>query len=131
MIGIWHTASQQFLLWLCIVTTLVFALPITFAPLRWATLMRWRLPEDTDLAVYFGRCLGCFILIVEALMLRAALDGTALVTVFEILAAIFASMVALHIVGAIQRIQPWTETVEIGLYSVLFALTLGFYPVVG
>lgn len=131
MIGIWHTASQQFLLWLCIVTTLVFALPITFAPLRWATLMRWRLPEDTDLAVYFGRCLGCFILIVEALMLRAALDGTALVTVFEILAAIFASMVVLHIVGAIQRIQPWTETAEIGLYSVLFALTLGFYPVAG
>lgn len=131
MIGIWHTASQQFLLWLCIVTTLVFALPITFAPLRWATLMRWRLPEDTDLAVYFGRCLGCFILIVEALMLRAALDGTALVTVFEILAAIFASMVALHIVGAIQRIQPWTETAEIGLYGVLFALTLGFYPVAG
>lgn len=131
MIGIWHTESQQFLLWLCIVTTLAFALPITFAPLRWATLMRWRLPEDTDLAVYFGRCLGCFILIVEALMLRAALDGTALVTVFEILAAIFASMVVLHIVGAIQRIQPWTETAEIGLYSVLFALTLGFYPVAG
>ena len=129
MIGIWQHANQTFLLGLCIVTTLVFALPITFAPLRWAALMRWRPPVDTDLAVYFGRCLGCFILIVEVLMLRAALDGTALVTVFEILTLIFASMVLLHIVGAIQRIQPWTETAEIGLYSALFLLTLAFFPV--
>ena len=37
--------------------------------------MRWRIPQDIDLAVYFGRCLGAFILIVEALMLRAALTG--------------------------------------------------------
>lgn len=129
MIGIWQHANQTFLLGLCIVTTLAFALPITFAPLRWAALMRWRLPADTDLAVYFGRCLGCFILIVEMLMLRAALDGTALVTVFEILTLIFASMVLLHIIGAIQRIQPWTETAEIGLYSALFLLTLAFFPV--
>ncbi|QDF96704.1 hypothetical protein CJ010_09270 [Azoarcus sp. DD4] len=129
MIGIWQSASQTYLLGLCIVTTAVFALPITFAPLRWARLMRWRIPEHTDLAVYFGRCLGCFILIVEALMLRAALAGTAIVPTFEILVAIFAGMVLLHVVGAIQRIQPWTETAEIGLYSLLLALTLGFFPV--
>ena len=54
-------------------TTLVFALPIFLVPLTWARLMRWRIPQDVDLAVYFGRCLGAFILIVEALMLRAAL----------------------------------------------------------
>ena len=30
---------------------------------------------------------------------------------------------------AIQRIQPWTETAEIGLYSALFLLTLAFFPV--
>lgn len=130
MIGIWHDASQTYLLWLCIITTLVFALPITFMPLRWAKLMQWRLPEHTDLAVYFGRCLGCFILIVEALMLRAALHGTGLHMVFDQLILVFASMVILHVVGAIQRIQPWTETAEIGLYSGLLLLTLAFYPVV-
>lgn len=131
MIGTWQSASQDFLLGLCVVTTAVFALPITFAPLRWARLMRWRIPEHTDLAVYFGRCLGCFILIVEALMLRAALFGIALVPTYEILVAVFAGMVALHVIGAIQRIQPWTETAEIGLYSLLLALTLAFFPVGG
>ena len=29
----------------------------------WARAMQWNIPDDTDLAVYFGRCLGAFILI--------------------------------------------------------------------
>src|SRR5690606_37786947 len=85
MIGLWSESAQTFLLVLAISTTLVFALPIFLLPLAWARLMRWRIPQDIDLAVYFGRCLGAFILIVEALMLRAALTGEALHTTFEVL----------------------------------------------
>ncbi len=128
MIGIWHAHADRFLLTLCAVTTLVFALPITFAPLHWARLMRWRLPEHTDLAVYFGRCLGCFILIVEVMMLRAGIDGTARRFVFEVLVLVFTAMVLLHLVGWLQRIQPWTENAEVGLYGALLAATLGFMP---
>lgn len=131
MIGTWSAQAPTYLLWLCIVTTLVFALPITFAPLAWARLMRWRLPEHTDLAVYFGRCLGCFILILEAMMLRAALTGVALQPTFEFLSAVFALMLVVHIVGALQRIQPWTETAEIGMYGALLLVTLAFFPVAG
>ena len=91
--------------------------------------MRWRLPQEIDLAVYFGRCLGAFILIVEGLMLRAALTGEALLTTFEVLAAVALLMVLVHVHGALRRIQPWTETLEIGFYVALLVLTLLFWPV--
>ena len=87
MIGLWSLHAQTYLLVLAISTTLVFALPIFLFPLTWARLMRWRIPQDIDLAVYFGRCLGAFILIVEALMLRAALTGrTTSPGIFDVLA---------------------------------------------
>ncbi|MDN6860090.1 hypothetical protein QO207_26165 [Pseudomonas sp. CAN2814] len=128
MIGSWSAHAQTYLLVLSIATTLVFALPIFLAPLLWARVMQWTLPEHTDLAVYFGRCLGAFILIVEALMLRAALTGEALLTTFEVLAAVAGFMVVVHIHGALRRIQPWTETLETGFYAGMLVLTLLFWP---
>ena len=128
MIGLWSAHAQSYLLILAIATSLAFALPIFLVPLLWARAMRWSIPQHTDLAVYFGRCLGAFILIVEGLMLRAALTGEALQTTFEVLAAVALCMVAVHIYGALRRIQPWTETLEIGFYAGLFALTLLFWP---
>lgn len=128
MLGLWTVHAQTYLLALAVVTTLVFALPITLWPLTWARLMGWKLPEHTDLAVYFGRCLGAFILIVEALMCRAALTGEALHTTFEVLAAVATLMVLVHVYGAIKRIQPLSETLEIGMYSGMLALTLLFWP---
>ncbi|MBB4867048.1 hypothetical protein HNP46_005956 [Pseudomonas nitritireducens] len=128
MIGSWSAHAQTYLLVLSIATTLVFALPIFLAPLPWARIMQWTLPEHTDLAVYFGRCLGAFILIVEALMLRAALTGEALLTTFEVLAAVAGLMVVVHIHGALRRVQPWTETLETGFYAGMLVLTLLFWP---
>src|ERR1051326_3101395 len=75
MIGIWSAHAQAYLLVTMAITTITFALPIFLAPLRWARMLGWTIPAHTDLAVYFGRCLGAFVLIVEALMLRAALTG--------------------------------------------------------
>jgi len=129
MIGLWSAHAQSYLLVLSIATTLAFALPIFLVPLLWARLMQWTLPEHRDLAVYFGRCLGAFILIVEWLMLRAALTGEALVTTFEVLAAVAGFMVVVHVHGALRRIQPWTETVETGFYAGMLVLTLMFWPV--
>ena len=90
--------------------------------------MGWQIPTHTDLAVYFGRCLGAFILIVEGLMLRSALTGEAIHTVFEVLAAVAVMMVIVHVYGALRRIQPLSETLEIGFYSGLLVLTLLFWP---
>lgn len=129
MIGIWGPHAQIYLLTLACITTLTFALPITLIPLTWARWFRWQLPAETDLAVYFGRCLGAFVLIVEVLLFRAGLTGEGLIYTFQVLMMVAASMVVLHIVGAIQRIQPFTETLEIGMYAGMFALTALFYPV--
>lgn len=129
MIGLWAAYSQTFLLVMATVTTLGFALPITFAPLLWSRVMRWKIPADTDLVIYFARCLGVFILIVEWLAFRAGFTGIALEFTFQVLLAVFSLMVVLHIVGMVQRIQPWTENAEILMYSGLAVLALLFWPV--
>lgn len=129
MLGLWSANAADFLLVLTLATTLVFALPIFLVPLTWARLMAWQIPQQTDLAVYFGRCLGAFILILEALMLRAALTGEAMHTAFELLAATATMMIVVHVYGALKRIQPLSETLEIGFYVLLLLLTLMFWPV--
>lgn len=128
MLGLWSANAADFLLILTLATTLVFALPIFLVPLTWARLMAWQIPQQTDLAVYFGRCLGAFILILEALMLRAALTGEAMHTAFELLAVTATMMIVVHVYGALKRIQPLSETLEIGFYVLLLMLTLMFWP---
>ena len=127
MLGIYAQHAQSYLLVLMISTTLFFALPIFIAPLAWARLMLWRIPQDTDLAVYFGRCLGAFILIVEFLMLRGATTVEATAYAFDVLFGVFGLMLAVHVYGAIRRIQPITETLEIGFWALLLLLNTWFY----
>ena len=129
MIGIFAPHAQIFLLSLAVVTTAAFAIPILFAPLRWAKLMLWPIPEQTDLAVYFGRCLGAFALIMEIFLLRAGITGEAIGFVFELMMSVWFFMVVIHVIGAIQRVQPITETLEIVFWVLLILLTAAFWPV--
>ena len=128
MIGMWSSHAQTFLLVFACITTLFFALPLFFTPLAWARMMMWTVPDDTDLAVYFGRCLGAFILIVELIAFRAALTGEGLLFAFQVLLAVFLFMLVVHIYGALRKIQPITETLENILWVLLLALTLLFFP---
>lgn len=128
MLGLWSAYSQVFLIVLVCVTSLVFALPIFLVPLSWARWFGWRIPQERDLAIYFGRCLGAFILIVEALMLRAGLSGVGLLFTFQVLLGVALMMVIVHVWGALLRIQPISETLEIGMYSGMFLLAVLFYP---
>lgn len=129
MLGLWSAYSQLFLIVLVCVTSLVFALPIFLVPLTWARWFGWRIPQERDLAIYFGRCLGAFILVIEALMLRAGLNGEGLLFTYQVLLGVAALMVIVHIWGALLRIQPISETLEIGMYSGMFLLAVLFYPV--
>lgn len=129
MVGAYAEHAQRFLAVYAVVTTLVFALPLFVVPLAWARALRFTLPADTDLAVYFGRCLGAFALVLEGLAFRAALTGVAIRVVFEILVAACVLMIVVHAYGAWKRIQPITETVEIGLWVLFLALALVFFPV--
>lgn len=90
--------------------------------------MKWTIPKQTDLVLYFGRCLGSLALVMEYCTYQAASTGTAETMIFQFWVGICALMVGLHIYGAIKRIQPVTETWEIGLWSLLLFLSLAFYP---
>lgn len=107
---------------------LAFGLPMALWPLRWAAVLRWRLPEETDLAVYFGRCLGSVASIIGVFSIVAA--NTPAVQPFwcAFLVAGGGVMVLVHLYGAWRGIQPITETIEIIFWAALVALTLLFMP---
>lgn len=128
MLGLYSNHASTYLLILTISTTLAFALPIFLKPLVWARLMQWKIPQETDLAVYFGRCLGAFILIIELVALRAALTGADLRLAFDLMFCVYGFMTVVHVYGALRRIQPITETLEIGFWILLAVLNLLFYP---
>jgi hypothetical protein len=128
VIGIWAEQARTFLLVFGIVGGLAFALPIFLVPIAWARAFRWKVPADTDLAIYFGRCLGVLAVALIVFVLRAGLTGDGLVQMFQIMIPVFVGMTLVHIVGAIQQIQPVTETIEIGFWAGLLLLGLLFYP---
>ncbi len=128
MIGMWNELSQNYLMSFMVVTTLVFAIPIFFTPLTWGRLMMWTLPEDSNLTVYFGRCLGSFAFVLEYFLYRAATTGIGEEWTFQFIIGLCGFMVVIHIYGAIKHMQPITETLEIGLWISLLFLSLAFYP---
>ncbi|TMQ10514.1 MAG: hypothetical protein E6J90_31990 [Deltaproteobacteria bacterium] len=123
--------ARAFLLIAGTIFLLIVALPLFLAPLAWAKRFLWTLPEEHALTIYFGRCLGATGIAVAGLALRAAADPAAHLEVFDLIAISGALLTVVHVWGAIRRIQPWIETVEIGLYlaatvaSVWLRLTLG------
>ena len=128
MIGMYSSHSQLYLLVLASITSLVFALPLLLVPLTWARLMQWKIPGDTDLAVYFGRCLGAFVVGVDLMGFLGAFYPQRQQAIFEVLYFVSISMIAVHVYGAWRRIQPMTETIEIAFYGLLLLLTLLFQP---
>lgn len=130
MTGMWNELSRDYLMFLMAGTTLAFSIPIFFFPLTWARIMKWTIPEETDLVLYFGRCLGSLALVLEYCTYQAATTGIGEVVIFQIWIGMCFFMIGLHIYGAIKRIQPTTETLEIILWVLLSFLNLAFYPTV-
>ena len=91
--------------------------------------MRWHIPVETDLAVYFGRCLGAFVLGIDIMGFLGAFYPGRQQVIFEVLYFVSVSMIAVHAYGAWRRIQPATETAEIAFYALLLLLTVLFQPV--
>ena len=128
MIGIWGAHAQTFMLVFAILAMVAFVLPMIFAPMFWARMLLWNIPADTDLAVYSLRSLGSLGLAVLLVTLRAAITGEGLLFVYELFIPFFALMVLVHLYGAMKKIQPITETLEIGFWLVLLVLALCFMP---
>ena len=128
MIGIWNEFSQQYLIVWAVLTSVVFAIPLFCVPITWARVLQWNIPTDTDLAIYFGRCLGGVGLVICGAALHAGTTGQGVTTVFNLLFIVFTLLTVAHIWGAIKRIQPITETLEIIFWFGLVLLNVAFYP---
>lgn len=128
MAGVWGSHSSQFLTVVGWLIMFVFAIPITIWPLQWAKVLRWKIPEQTDLVLYFGRCLGCVAIAVASFGILAANQAAVLPFYFQLLLLICVLMVLVHLYGAIKKIQPVTETYEIAFWFGLLILTLCFWP---
>ena len=106
MIGIWSAHAQTFMLVFALLALVLFVVPMIFAPMFWARMLLWNIPEDTDLAVYSLRSLGSLGLAVLLVTVKAAVTGDGLLVIYEIFIPFFALMVLVHIYGAIRKIQP-------------------------
>jgi hypothetical protein len=116
MPGIFGAQAQDFLFWFVVLTVPVFVAPLTLAPMTWARIFRWRLPEDPDLAFYFGRCLGALAVAIEYVLWQGSRNAAIAPVAVGAMGVFSALMVAVHIDGAIRKIQPWTETAEIAFW---------------
>lgn len=129
MIGIWSHHSTLFLQIFPAVILVAFALPMIFAPLAWGRVIGFHLPQQTDLAVYFGRSLGVAATGICLMCYSASQNPGAQPATFDGLILISALLTVTHIHGAIKKIQPLIETLEIGFWIGLMLLEIAVYPV--
>ena len=129
MIGAWSEHASTFLILLAAISAIFLSIPIFVAPLRWAQILGWAIPAQTDLAVYFGRCLGGIAIVLNAITLRAGLTGEGEVFVFQLMLAVASILTGVHIWGAVRGTQPVSETIEIAMWAGLVMLTLACWPV--
>ena len=120
--------SALFLLATSGVSLGAIALPLFLSPLKWAKRLRWQVPEDTDLTVYLGRSLGAVAVALSLGGLWAARDPWRHRVVFRIAAVAAALLAGVHVRGAIEGKQPWTETAEIPLWVAMAIGAVACYP---
>jgi hypothetical protein len=128
MVGIWQSYSDIFLYVIGAAMLIAFGMPLTIVPLRWARVLRWEVSQTDNLTVFLGRSLGIFISLIAIFAIKATSEPSAKPFFFDLMLWLIAAMTILHAYGAIRKIQPITETVEIALWVVLFLVTLCFYP---
>ena len=131
MIGLWSDQASGFLVVVSVFALLALGLPMLVAPLSWASWLRWPIPEAADgrnLSTYFGRCLGAVICVQATVVLVKADEPAVQSALFALLIGGFALMVAVHLWGAMRRIQPMSETLETLGWVALLVLALLFCP---
>jgi hypothetical protein len=104
----------------------VFALPLLLDPYRWARAFGWRAEPETDVGLYFGRCLGALATATCFQAARASRDPAAHRGHFELLESAGWLLAAVHVRGLLERRQPPIEHAEIIGYSA-FALAARRY----
>ena len=128
MVGLYAEHSGTFLRVTALLTLVAFAIPITFAPFRWAAMLGWQVGERNDAALYFARCLGVVALVLVWAAWQAGGQPAVQPFYFNIFIGNTVLLALVHGVGAIQKVQPWMETAEIPFWGGLALLGMAFYP---
>jgi hypothetical protein len=105
-----------------------FALPLLLRPYRWARAFGWRPEPETDVGLYFGRCLGAVATAMSVQALRASREPTRHRSLFGTIELAAWLLAAVHARGLIERRQPPVEHLEIAGYSALAVLARRVRP---
>lgn len=120
MISAQHPLASWFLVVSVAFFLLVYALPLLLIPLTWARWFGWKPQEgNTDLTVYFARCLGAVALAIISTVVRYIPDPGSQPVLFDLIGLVCVGMVVVHVWGALRKAQPLSETVEIFFYAVV------------
>jgi hypothetical protein len=106
----------------------VFAIPLLLDPYRWARAFGWRREPETDVGLYFGRCLGAAATATCVQAARAARDPERRRSYFEFVEIAGWLLAAVHLRGLLERRQPPIEHAEIAGYSAIAIAARRFMP---
>jgi hypothetical protein len=106
----------------------LFALPLFLDPYRWARAFGWRREPETDVGLYFGRCLGAVATAACVQAARAARDPERHRSFFGFAEIVGWLLAAVHVRGLLQRRQPPIEHAEIIGYSAFAIAARRFRP---
>jgi hypothetical protein len=105
-----------------------FAIPLLLDPYRWARAFGWPREPETDVGLYFGRCLGAVATAACVQAARAARDPARHRSYFEFLETGGWLLAAVHLRGLLERRQPPVEHAEIIGYSAFAVAARRFMP---
>ena len=97
--------------------TPVFALPLLLKPYAWAKAFGWKKEKETDVGLYFGRCLGALATSFCVQGARASRDPVTHRSFFGFAEIAAWLLAAVHVRGLLERRQPPIEHAEIAMYT--------------
>ena len=95
----------------------VFALPLLLHPYGWARRFGWRREPETDVGLYFGRCLGALATGLCVQLLRGSREPAQHRSLFSLMEVAGWLLALVHLRGLVERRQPPIEHAEIVGYA--------------
>ena len=120
--------SRAFLLVVGAVFLPVFAIPLFVDPYWWAERFSWDTGPETDLGVYFGRCLGAVAIAVAGTALAASRAPGRNRAIFTVLGVAGVLLALVHLRGLIDDSQPLVEHLETIGYAAFAGLAFWCRP---
>jgi hypothetical protein len=112
-----HRAARRFAGGFAAFFLPVFALPLLLKPYAWARAFGRKPEPETDVGVYFGRCLGAVATGVCVQAIQAAGDPAAHRSFFRLVEVGGWLLALVHLRGMLESRQPPIEHVEIAGYA--------------